>query len=155
MLAPTGAPMSNMRLWDKCTEEVKRAPDEIEDQSRRQDVRTRLLREWWSKHEVLLVCLVDKASGSLGLLAVRKEPVSVRFYEAGAVRGEAIAKQASLVLRILEGVADEVPCRCNCAVSGAEDLMAHYIEAEIREAVGETRGCLGWPLLRLKKVHPR
>ena len=80
VLVPTGAPMRNMRLWDKCTEEVKRAPDEIEDQSRRQDVRTRLLREWWSKHEVLLVCLVDKASGSLGLLAVRKEPVSVRFY---------------------------------------------------------------------------
>ena len=25
---------------------------EIEDQIRRQDVRTRLLREWWSKHEV-------------------------------------------------------------------------------------------------------
>ena len=125
---------------------------EIEDQSRRQNVRTRLLREWWSKHEVLLVCIVDKASGSLGLLAVRKEPVSVRFYEVGAARGEAIAKQASLVLRILEGVADEVPLRCNCAVHGAEDLMAHYIEAEIREAVGETRGCLGWPSLRLKKV---
>ena len=33
-----------------------------------------------------------------------------------------------------------------------EDLIAHYIEAEIREALGETRGCLGWPLLRLKKV---
>ena len=76
----------------------------------------------------------------------------MRFYEAGAVRGEAIAKQASLVLRILEGVADEVPCRCNCAVSGAEALIAHYIEAEVREALGETRGCLGWPLLRLKKV---
>ena len=128
---------------------------ETEDQSRLQDARARLLREWWFKHEVLLVCLVDEASSSLALLAVRKEPVSVRFYEAGAVRGEAIAKQASLVLRILEGVPDEVPCRCNCAVSGAEDLMAHYIEAEIREAVGETRGCLGWPLQRLKKVLPR
>ena len=189
VLVPIGAPMSNMRLWDKCTEAVKRdllmkvgvrdprdevlpssasvsltmwgeyvgiglrlsedirykfvSPffaealefgaelaeaveagedhqkellsfGEIEDQSRRQDVRARLLREWWSKHEVLLVCLVDKASGSLGLLAVRKEPVSVRFYEAGAVRGEAIAKQASLVLRILEGVADEVPGRWCC-----------------------------------------
>ena len=198
VLVPIGAPMSNMRLWDKCTEAVKRdlllklgvrdprdevlpssasvsltmwgeyvgiglrlSEDlrykfvspffadalefgsdlaeaveagedhhkellsllEMEDQSRRQDVRTRLLREWWSKHEALLVCLVDEASGSLALLAVRKEPASVRLYEAGAVRGEAIAKQASLVLRILEGVADEVPSRCNCAVSGAEDLI--------------------------------
>ena len=74
------------------------------------------------------------------------------MYEAGAVRGEAIAKQASLVLRTLEGVADEVPIRCNCVVSGVEDLIAHYIEAEIREAVGETRGCLGWPSQRLRKV---
>ena len=56
------------------------------------------------------------------------------------------------MLRVLEGVSDEVPTRCNCAVRGAEDLIAHYIEAEIREALGETRGCLGWPLLRLKKV---
>ena len=36
-----------------------------------------------------------------------------------------------------------------------EDLIAHYIEAEIREALGETRGCLGWPLHRLKKVRGR
>ena len=42
-------------------------------------MRTRLLREWWSKHEVLLVCLVDGVSGSSALLAVRKEPASVRF----------------------------------------------------------------------------
>ena len=59
------------------------------------------------------------------------------------------------MLRVLEGVADEVPLRCNCAVSGAEDLIAHYIEAEIREALGETRGCLGWPPNRLKKVRGR
>ena len=56
------------------------------------------------------------------------------------------------MLRVLEGVADEVPLRCNCAVSGAEDLIAHYIEAEIREALGETRGCMGWPGQRSKKV---
>ena len=60
--------------------------------------------------------------------------------------------KASLVLSFLEGVADEAPCRCNCAVNGAEDLIAHYIEAEIREALGETRGCLGWPGQRLRKV---
>ena len=59
------------------------------------------------------------------------------------------------MLRHLEGVPDEVPSRCNCAVSATEDLIAHYIEAEIREALGETRGCLGWPLHRLKKVRGR
>ena len=56
------------------------------------------------------------------------------------------------MLRHLEGVPDEVPSRCNCAVSETEVLIAHYIEAEIREVLGETRGCLGWPNLRLKKV---
>ena len=38
---------------------------EMEDQRRRQDARTRLLREWWSKHEALLVCLDHEASGCL------------------------------------------------------------------------------------------
>ena len=126
---------------------------EIEDQSRKQAVRVRLLKEWLANHEVLVVCFVDEATQSSALLAVRKEPLSVRLYEAGVIQCEAIKKQASLVLRILEGVADEVPGRCNCAVNGAEDLIAHYIEAEIREALGETRGCLGWPSLRLMKVH--
>ena len=59
------------------------------------------------------------------------------------------------MLRQLEGVPDEVPSRCNCAVSAIEDLIAHYIEAEIREALGETRGCLGWPPHRLRKVWGR
>ena len=57
------------------------------------------------------------------------------------------------MLTHLEGVPDEVPSRCNCAVDATEALIAHYIEAEVREALGETRGCLGWPLLRLKKVR--
>ena len=32
-------------------------------------------------------------------------------------------------------------------------MMAHYIEGEMREALGETRGCLGWAKHRLKKVR--
>ena len=31
--------------------------------------------------------------------------------------------------------------------------MAHYIEGEMREAHGETRGCLGWPKHRMKRVR--
>ena len=152
VLVPIGAPMSNLRLWDKCSESVKRdllmklgvgdprdevlpssAPvsltmwgeyvgiglrlgeqrpykfvspffvkafedgfdlmqkaeegefalnfAELEDETLAQDVRQRLLQEWWAQHEVLLVCLCDEASGSSGLLALRKTPVSVRFYE--------------------------------------------------------------------------
>ena len=56
------------------------------------------------------------------------------------------------MLKLFEDVPDEVPTRCNCAVVSTEDLIAHYIEAEIREAQGETRGCLGWPIHRMKKV---
>ena len=53
----------------------------IEDQARRQGVRERLLRAWWNQNEVLLLCLCDEASSSSALLAVRKTPSSVRFYE--------------------------------------------------------------------------
>ena len=31
--------------------------------------------------------------------------------------------------------------------------MAHYIEGEMREAYGETRGCLGWAKYRMKRVR--
>ena len=57
------------------------------------------------------------------------------------------------MLAHLEGVPTEVPTRCNCAILATEELIAHYIEAEIREVLGETRGCLGWPLQRTKKVR--
>lgn len=56
-----------------------------------------------------------------------------------------------LVLGNLEGVPDEVPPRCNCCTTGNEDLIAYYIEAEMREASGEARGCLGWPPHSAKK----
>ena len=125
--------------------------DKIEDQARRQGMRERLLQDWWKQNEVLLLCLCDEASNSSALLAVRKTPSSVRFYEAGLSGGEAIGKLARLVLGNLEGVPDEVPHRCNCCTTGNEELIAHYIEAEMREASGETRGCLGWPPQSAKK----
>ena len=59
---------------------------EIEDQCRRQEMRQKLLRDWWAQHEVLLVSLCDEASGSSALLALRKEPVSVRLYEVSGGR---------------------------------------------------------------------
>ena len=162
LLVPVGASMRNLRLWDKCTESVKRdllcklgvrdprdevlpttmslsltmwgeylpiglrlsedrkykfvqpafvnafeEGDEtvskvmaneyddnfqkIEDAVYRQEVRQKLLKEWWGQHELLVVCLCDEASGSSGLLALRKTPMSVRFYE---VRGGKIYRRA-------------------------------------------------------------
>ena len=36
--------------------------------------------------------------------------------------------------------------RCNVAsAGGSEVLIAHYIEGELREVMGEARGCVGWP----------
>ena len=64
--------------------------DTIEDQAHRQDVRQKLLSDWWSQNEVLLVCLCDEASASAALLVVRKTPISVRYYEAGAEGREAL-----------------------------------------------------------------
>ena len=54
---------------------------EAEDQAHRQDGRLSLLKDWWNQNEVLLLCLCDEASNSSALLAVRKTPLSVRFYE--------------------------------------------------------------------------
>ena len=63
--------------------------EEFEAESYRQKMRQDLLKLWWCMHEVLLVCLCDEASGSSALLAVRKDPVSVRFYEVGVLGCEA------------------------------------------------------------------
>ena len=130
---------------------------EVERQVHRQGVRERLLKEWWNQNEVLLLCLCDEASNSSALLAVRKTPPSVRFYEAGNGGVQAIGKLARLMLGNLEGVPDEVPPRCNCCTTGHEVLIAIYIEAEMREASGETRGCLGWPphLAKKRRGHLR
>ena len=53
---------------------------ELENQVQRQEFRQNLLKEWWGQNEVLLVCMCDEASGSAGLLALRKTPMSVRYY---------------------------------------------------------------------------
>ena len=59
----------------------------------------------------------------------------------------------------MKGKADDdedvnVP-RTNASVRGdAAELVAHYMEAEMRELLGEARGCLGWPAVdRLTKVR--
>ena len=57
---------------------------ELEDQAQRQEYRQKLLKNWWGQNEVLLVCMCDEASGSVGLLALRTTPMSVRFYLAPA-----------------------------------------------------------------------
>jgi hypothetical protein len=59
---------------------------QLEDQVQRQEMRHKLLTDWWSQNDVLLVCMCDEASGSVGLLALRKTPPSVRYYEASATK---------------------------------------------------------------------
>ena len=57
------------------------------------------------------------------------------------------------ILGLLEGIGDDVPPRTNCSPVVSEEVIAHYLEQEMREALGETRGCLGWPNHRMKKVR--
>ena len=91
---------------------------------------------------------------SSALVAVRKTPISVRYYEAAASRGrEALMQQLVFVLGQLEDVPVEMPAKGNCSSLMGEELTAHYIEAEMREMIGEARGCLGWPPLRSKKAR--
>ena len=65
---------------------------------------------------------------------------------------EGISKQATFLLEQLEGVPNEVPPLTNCCIMSNQNLVAHYIEAEVREAQGQTRGCLGWPPQRMRKL---
>ncbi len=64
-----------------------------------------------------------------------------------------MTRQVKHMLEELTGEAAEVPPRMNCALVGSEEVIAHYLEGEMREAQGETRGCLGWPSHRMKKVR--
>ena len=98
------------------------------------------------------MCFCDEASGSSALLAVRKTPISVRHYEAGALGREAISRQMVFMLENLGCVPSEVPPRTNCSLVAIEELIAHYSEADVREVLGETKGCLGWAQTRVKKV---
>ena len=59
---------------------------QLEDQVQRQEMRHKLLTDWWGQNDLLLVCMCDEASGSVGLLALRKTPPSVRYYEASATK---------------------------------------------------------------------
>ena len=80
--------------------------------------------------------------------------MSVRFYEAGAMGREAISRHILLILSNIGGVPREVPLRhsnCTLVVSGApiatDELIAHYIEGEMREVQGETMGLFGLALI--------
>ena len=55
----------------------------------------------------------------------------------------------------LENVGAEGVSRTNLSMAGESDeVAAHYLEAEMREVRGETRGCVRWPTTqRLKKVR--
>ena len=45
---------------------------DLEDQCHRQEMRIKLLRDWWKEFEVLLMC--DEVAGASALLALRKAP---------------------------------------------------------------------------------
>ena len=66
---------------------------------RRQEKRERFLRECWEKSEVILTVICDDESGSSALWFVRKNPLSVRHYEAGAQRSEGIQKQVAVLMK--------------------------------------------------------
>ena len=96
---------------------------ELEEQAYRQDCRQRLLRDWWTQNDVLLVCVCDEVSASSALLAVRKTPMSVRYYEAGAQGREAISRHIFFVSDDLGGVVHEVPPRTNCSLVATDELL--------------------------------
>ena len=126
---------------------------DLEEIAKRQDVRLKMIKHWWEKHEVLLIVMVSEENMRSGLLALRKDPPSVRFYEAEEPAG-LILRQIEAVAEALDGCfAAEDIARTNVA-SGqdSEVLIAHYLEGEYREGIGETRGCVGWPSRNRLKV---
>ena len=123
------------------------------------EARTKLLKRWWEANETLIVCMYDEASHRCGLLVERKAPRTSRYYEGGQVVSKGLAKQVALLRKMLEEKADDadevkVP-RTNASVRGdTAELVAHYVEAEMRELLGEARGCVKWPDPdRLQKVR--
>ena len=72
---------------------------EVELRLRRQEKRGRLLRERLEKSEVIFSVICDDESGSSALWFVRKNPLSVRHYEAGAQRSEGIQKQVAVLMK--------------------------------------------------------
>ena len=67
---------------------------------------------------------------------------------------EVFSKQVEVMSQVLEGVPVELFVRSHCSCVVGDEATAHYIEAEVREALGETRGCLGWPdRKRMSKVR--
>ena len=99
--------------------------------------------------------LLVESSSSLRIQSTCTDDVNLRKPEVGVLGCEAIRGQLMFVLNeIVEpGVPIGLPARSNCAVQGTEELIAHYVESEIREVLGETRGGLGWPPHRMKKLR--
>ena len=60
---------------------------DLEEVVRRQDLRLILLKQWWKNCKVLLLVIVSEVNSRSGLLALRKDPMSVRFYEAETPEG--------------------------------------------------------------------
>ena len=55
---------------------------DLEEVVRRQDLRVRCLKHWWEHSQVLLIVVRHPHIDRHALLALRKEPTSVRYYEA-------------------------------------------------------------------------
>ncbi len=90
-------PPAFVKAWDEAHEVLKRAEAGditmsfagLEEVAQRQEFRQKLLRAWRDQSEVFLVCMCDEASATSSLLAVRKTPMSVRYYEAPATKSKA------------------------------------------------------------------
>ena len=72
--------------------------------------------------------------------------------QVGSTARDFISWHLLLLLEQHEGASLEVPPQMNCALVATEELTAHYIEAEMREVLGETRGNLGWAPRRMDDV---
>ena len=126
----------------------------LEKAEKMQKSREAMLRRWWASSEMLMVLACDDESKSCAMWCVRKEPLSVRYYEAGAAVNEGLRKQLSVIVELVGKGAFEGLLRTNAHISGNKDeLLAHYVESEMREVIGEGRGCIGRPAAeRMRKL---
>ena len=137
--------------------------EEVDEMAKRQVMRTRLLQHWRSHNELLVIGIVDEVSGRCALWCKRRDSREERFYEGGAHLNEAIQRRVHLLRQAFddegfdafkdEGL--EQMRKTNACIRGDPlELAAHWLEGEMREAKGESRGIVGWPdAKRLKAVR--
>ena len=116
-----------------------------------------ILKRLFARHEQLLISFYDGSTQRCAFLSVWKETREVRRYEGGYPEDLFTPRMQHVVSLLDVDMKLELPLSHACynAFHGTA-LTLHYIEAEVREFAGETRGLLGWPSLdRLKAVEKK